>query len=34
MALSGFIAIAILLHVATRVRATDSEEIPVKEVVQ
>ena len=34
MALSGFIAIAILLQVATRVRATDSEEIPVKEVVQ
>jgi disulfide bond formation protein DsbB len=34
MALSGFIAITILLHVATRVRATDSEETPVKEVVQ
>jgi disulfide bond formation protein DsbB len=34
MALSGFIAIAILLHVATRVRATHSEETPVKEVVQ
>jgi disulfide bond formation protein DsbB len=34
MALSGFIAITILLHVATRVRATDSDQTPVKEVVR
>lgn len=34
MALSGFIAITILLHVATRVRATENSETPVKEVVQ